>query len=91
MPIHTCGLNSVLSPAYPGMVVHVCNHSTQEVKAGRSQVQNYTQLHGEFEASVGWREGRREGGKERQRNRKRDREVREKIRNQRERKKDRYI
>lgn len=30
----------------PGMVVHVCNHSSQKVEAGRSEVQGYTQLQG---------------------------------------------
>jgi hypothetical protein len=64
-------------------VVHVYNHSTQEVKAGRSQAQNYTQLYGELEASLGWiewREEGREGGGKGRRDRQRDREERKKDR-----------
>jgi hypothetical protein len=33
----------------PGLVVYICNPSTQEAKAGRSQVQDQPELHSETE------------------------------------------
>jgi hypothetical protein len=34
------------------MVVHTCDPSTQEVEAGGSEVQGYSQLHKEFDAAL---------------------------------------
>jgi hypothetical protein len=34
------------------IVVHVCNLTTQEAKAGGSQVQGQSELHSDFEASL---------------------------------------
>jgi hypothetical protein len=36
----------------PGMVVHTCNSSTQEVNTGESQVQIQPRLQNEFKASL---------------------------------------
>jgi hypothetical protein len=38
-----------------GMVVHVCNPSTEELKAGGLAVQSHPCLCGKFEASLGYK------------------------------------
>lgn len=45
-------MKNVVFEIWERVVVHACNHSTQETEAGGLQVEFQLELHSEFQASV---------------------------------------